>query len=172
MRLSAINLTLTRLGEGEAMELHDITLRLSAPMIAALKTVAGDEDCSVGQIIRDAIGRDLQRREKAKTPVRADERLVAPLRALLAEDFAYAVDWSDLFSRLRVKGFRLAEAGGGLVLLDHATGERLCKGSELGYGYSQLLRKFDAAFPGHAHNWVLNRVRAEARASRPQTPSS
>ncbi len=143
------------------MEQSEVTLRLPAVMIGALKIAAARDDVSVGQIIRDAIARDLQRREKAKTPVSADERLVAPLRALLADDFAYARHWDDLFGRLRAKGFRLAESGGGLILLDHSTGERICKGSELGYGYALLLRKFDAPFPGHAHTWLRGRVQAD-----------
>ena len=145
------------------METHDITLRLPAPMLAAVKAAARDDDASVGQIIRAAITRDLHRRETAKTPVRADERLVGPLRALLAEDFAFAKSWDDLFDRLRAKGYRLAEAGGGLVLQDHATGQRLCKGSELGHGYAQLLRKFEAPYPGHAHRWLLGRVTETTR---------
>ena len=149
------------------MDQHDVTIRLAAPMLAALKAAAEAEDASVGHIIRDAITRDLRRREAAKTPVRADERLVAPLRALLAHDFAFAHDWGDLLARLLAKGYRLAESGGGLILLDHATGNRLCKGSELGYGYSQLLRKFDAPFPGHAHSWLIARVRAEGPVPRP-----
>ena len=93
------------------------------------------------------------------------------LRALLAEDFAYARDWDDLLSRLRTKGFRLAEAGGGLILQDHHSGQRLCKGSELGFGYPQLLRKFNTPFPGHAHKWLLDRVRDGLRPSTPQQPS-
>ena len=152
------------------MEQIEVTLQLPAVMIGALKIAADQEDVSVGQIIRDAITRDLQRREKAKTPVRADERLVAPLRALLADDFAYAKDWDDLFGRLRTKGFRLAESGGGLILLDHGTGERICKGSELGYGYAQLLRKFEAPFPGHAHKWLLGRAQANINPSTPRSP--
>ena len=153
------------------MEQSEVTLQLPAAMLAALKIAAENDDVSVGQIIRDAIIRDLQRREKAKTPVRADERLVAPLRALLADDFAYARDWNDLFGRLRAKGFRLGESGGGLILLDHATGERICKGSELGHGYAQLLRKFNAPFPGHAHKWLFGRVQAEITPSAPRSPS-
>ncbi len=147
------------------MEMHEIILKLSETTFAALSSVAKAEDVSIGQVIRDAINRDLSRREKAKTPVRADERLVAPLRALLADDFAYARDWDDLMHRLRKKGYRLAEAGGGLILQNHASGQRLCKGSELGYSYTQLLRKFDAPFPGHAHNALLNRIRYETSSS-------
>jgi len=147
------------------MEQTEVTIRLSTTMIAALKHVAVQDDVSIGQLIRDAITRDLRRRSAAKTSVRADERLVAPLRALLAHDFAYARDWADLANRLKNKGFGLAESGGGLVLVDLVKGERLCKGSELGHSYSQLLRKFDAPFPGHTHRWLLDRVRAEPAAN-------
>jgi hypothetical protein len=126
---------------------------------AALAQIAGAEDVTVGQIIRDAIARDLSRREKAKTPVRADERLVAPLRALLADDFAYARDWSDLQARLAGKGYRISEAGGGLILQDRASGARICKGSELGYSYTTLLKRFDCVFPGHSHTAPLRRLR-------------
>ncbi len=136
-----------------------ITIKLSQPMVAALRDLAVKEDVSVGQIVRMALEKDLQRRAAAKTPVRADERLVAPLRALLADDFAYANSWTDLTSRLAQKGYALAESGGGLILIETATGQRLCKGSELGYGYAQLLRKFDAPFPKHRHTWILDKER-------------
>jgi hypothetical protein len=126
---------------------------------AALEKSATEEDVSVGQIIREAVDRDLRRRAQAKTSVRADERLVAPLRALLAGDFAYARNWDDLQARLSGKGFRLAEAGGGLILQAMATGDRICKASELGYSYSALLRRFDCVFPGHAHTAPLRRIR-------------
>ena len=72
------------------MENRDVTIKLPAVTLVALQEIAGTEDVSIGHIIRDAIERDLRRRQSAKTPVRADERLVAPLRALLADDFAYA----------------------------------------------------------------------------------
>ena len=141
------------------METRDVTLKLPKPVLDALILAADQDDVSVGQIIREAIDRDLRRRVAAKTPVRADERLVAPLRALLAVDFAYASSWDDLAQRLHGKGYTLAESGGGLILLDQATGQRICKGSELGYGYAQLLRKFNAPFPNHRHTWLLGRVR-------------
>ena len=136
----------------------EITLRLSDVTLAALENEARADDTSVSDIIRDAIERDLRRRTQAKTPVRADERLVAPLRALLADDFAFAQGWADLASRLSRKGFLLVESGGGL-LLRRNSGERLCKASELGYSYSRLLARFDTAFPGHAHDATLRRVR-------------
>lgn len=139
------------------MDYKDISLKLPAITASALRAIALAEDVSIGQVIRDAITRDLRRRASAKTPVRADEPLVAPLRALLADDFAYAKTWADLQSRLFTKGYGLAEAGGGLVLVSHPSGQRLCKGSELGHGYAQLLRKFQAPFPGHSHGYMVAR---------------
>ncbi len=120
---------------------------------SALK-LAQERDISLGQFFRDAALREIKddlRRKKAKMPVRADERLVAPLRALLADDFAFAKSWHDLQSRLRAKGYLLQESGGGLVLNAYPAATRICKGSELGYGYRLLVRKFNAPFPGHRH---------------------
>ena len=144
----------------------DVNLKLPEPTLAVLQQIAVAGDLSVGQVIRNFIDHELRRRAEARPPVRADERLVAPLRALLADDFAYAKDWADLQSRLVRKGYSLHEAGGGLALHDQATGARLCKGSELGYGYASLMRKFKAPFPGHPHAWLFDRVQTDARTAR------
>jgi hypothetical protein len=134
-------------------------IRLDPSVWTVLERLAAEDDVSVGQIIRDAINRDIRRRAEAKTPVRADERLVAPLRVLLADDFAYAKGWGELQARLFKKGCRLAETGGGLILQSQESGARICKASELGYSYSALLRRFDSVFPGHAHTAPLRRIR-------------
>lgn len=136
-------------------------IRLDPVHWAALDRIAAEEDVSVGQIIRWAIDRDLRRRAAAKTPIRADERLVAPLRVLLADDLAYAKSWGELQTRIGTKGYRLVESGGGLILQRIETGDRVCKASELGYSYSALLRRFDTVFPGHAHTAPLRRIRGQ-----------
>lgn len=143
------------------MEQRTIPLRLGPDLHRALDRIAHHEDQTVGQIIRDAITRDLRRREKAKTSARTDERLVAPLRALLADDLAYSTGWTDLQARLGRKGYTLREAGGGLILCRHPSGNRLCKASELGYSYSALMRRFDAPFPGHRHTLLAQRDDAD-----------
>lgn len=146
-----------------------LQLGLPSEYVAALDRIARAEDASRGQVIRDAIRRDLKRREKAKTPVRAEERLVAPLRALLAEDFAHARDWSDLQSRLAAKGYRLQEGGGGLAL-HSLDGRRLCKGPDLGDSYARLVRTFGAPFPGHAHRAAAARALIPRAAPGPESP--
>jgi hypothetical protein len=136
-------------------------VRLDPSLWTVLECEAADEDVSVAQIIRDAINRDIRRRAETKVPVRADERLVAPLRALLADDFANATGWDDLQARLVMKGYCLAGSGGGLILLSQDTGLRICKASELGYSYSALLRRFDSIFPGHARSAPVRRIRGQ-----------
>ncbi|MFA8442105.1 hypothetical protein [Yoonia sp.] len=133
------------------------TIFMPPEMVAVLRQLAGDEDTSVGNLIRDAIKRDLYRRSRAKTARRADERLVAPLRALLADYLAYADGWDDLQARVARKGYQLREAGGGLALHD-AAGARVCKGSDLGYSYSRLMRRFNAPFPGHRHRYPYRKA--------------
>ncbi len=129
-------------------------LRLAPETWAALDRLARAEDVSVGALIRDAIERDLYRRSRAKKADRPDERLIAPLRALLAEDLAFARDWRDLQGRLGAKGYQLIEAGAGLAL-HRADGTKLCKASDLGYSHARLARRLGTAFPGHAHARAL-----------------
>ncbi|MCI5110140.1 MAG: hypothetical protein MRY75_06260 [Marivita sp.] len=66
----------------------DVICPLDSQTYLALIQIADDEQSDIASVIRDAIRRDLFRRTRAKKAVRPDERLVAPLRALLAEDFA------------------------------------------------------------------------------------
>lgn len=137
----------------------ELVLRLDPDTHAALCRVARDEGCDAADIVRGAIRRDLFRRTRAKKADRPDERLVAPLRALLADDLAYSVNWSDLQARLARKGYALREAGAGLALVRLASGEKLAKASDLGYSYSRLMRRFGAPFPDHAHRYLFDRAR-------------
>jgi len=136
-----------------------LILDIASETLAALRRVAEDEGATVRDIVADAVRRELFRRTRAKKAVRPDERLVAPLRALLADDFAYARNWTDLSDRLRVKGFALREAGAGLALVRLSGGERIAKASDLGYSYSRLMRRFQAPFPGHSHAYLFERAR-------------
>ncbi|MDB2407999.1 ribbon-helix-helix protein, CopG family [Jannaschia sp.] len=135
------------------MTLRDVPIRLPEDMVAALRALAAREDVTPGQIIRRAIARELEREAKAKTPNRADERLVASLQSLLAPDIAAARSWPDLNARLAVHGYRMDAAGGGVALFVRG-GAKVCKGSELGVSYRTLVRRFGRALPGHPHGAV------------------
>lgn len=128
----------------------------------AAQAIADARDISLGQLIRDLLAREIARNSSARPPVRADERLVAPLRARLAPDFAHAPDWAALQSRLKRKGYCLRAAGGGLALHDWPGNRRVCKASELGFSYTRLMRRLRAPFPGHSHAHLFDEMQAEA----------
>lgn len=141
------------------MRQFEITIKMPEPLLEATRRLALESDISVGQFVRHAVSDEIKRcTRNAKTPNRADERLLAPLRALLAADFGQAETWEDLMFRLKSKGYCLREAGGGLALHSHPDGQRLCKASELGRPYRSLIRQFGQAFPGHSHQHLAARV--------------
>ena len=126
-----------------------VTLRLPEHLHREALILARDRDITVGQLVRDLLAREIARGRPARLPARADERLVAPLRARLAPHLAAARDWPDLARRLRAEGFALHEAGGGLALHDWPGGRRLCKASELGFSHRRLAERIGCSFPGH-----------------------
>ncbi len=83
--------------------------------------------------------------------------LLAPIRALLAADLSGAVGWSDLQTRLARHGYTFRERGGGLALYCTRTAAAICKASELGWAYADLMRRFGQPFPGHSHDWIAQR---------------
>lgn len=141
------------------MDKETLSVTVDPATLAALRNIAAIERTDVAALVCDAIRRDLYRRNRAKRAVRPDERLVAPLRALLADDLAYSTGWRDLQQRLQAKGYSLREAGGGLALVRLPSGERVAKASDLGYSYSRLMRRFNAPFPGHGHRYLFHRLR-------------
>lgn len=141
------------------MESRDVTLKLPLEQLHALQQLAQQQDVTVGQVVRSAITAELQRRaKKGRSPNRASEELVAPLRARLAGDFAEALSWEELEMRLKAKGFKLRESGGGLALHGYPSGDRVCKASELGFSYARLLERFQRPFPRRGHTQLASSV--------------
>ena len=141
------------------MTRRDIKVSLPEPLIAAGLRLAQERRDTLSLVIETALTSEIQRAgTKARTPNRAEEPLLAPLRVLLAVDFAEARSWAELQTRLRAKGHSLREAGGGLALHSHPKGTRLCKASELGNSYADLMRRFGAPFPGHSHRHLADRI--------------
>jgi len=148
------------------MEMRTFTLKLPEPMVAAALKLANQRDVTLGHIIRMAVSAEIKKNSRnAKTPNRADELLLAPLRVLLASDFAMAQDWTDLNQRLNDHGYALREAGGGLALHSYPDGVRMCKASELGHSYSSLMRRYNAPFPGHAHRHLVDKLLGPTQAA-------
>jgi hypothetical protein len=145
--------------QADGMEMIALHLKLPPDMLRVVDDLARRRDVTAGQIVRQMIADGIRyETQRAKTPVRADEQLLAPLRARLARDLAHAGSWRDLQTRLRAQGVEFRPAGGGLTLHRFPGGDRLCKASELGYSYARLVQRFRAGFPGHAHSWVADRI--------------
>lgn len=139
------------------MVMESVTLKLHQEMRRQTATIARERDITVGQLMRNLIADKINRHRKARPPVRADEQLIAPLRAHLAPDLAEAPTWEDLQNRLKSRGYILRVAGGGLALHEHPSDVRICKASELGFSYSKIMHRLRAPFPGHPHHWVFER---------------
>ncbi|MEM8656136.1 MAG: hypothetical protein AAGF36_15460 [Pseudomonadota bacterium] len=131
------------------MSFERVEVRLPDSLLASARALAASQDITLGQLVRSALDGEI-RRAKPKTRNCADEALVARLQRRLAADIASATSWAHLDRILRTHGFSLRPAGGGLTLHD-AHGTRLCKSSELGFGYARLVKRFGAAMPGHPH---------------------
>lgn len=99
-----------------------------------------------------------------------NQPLLAPLRALLAADLARAVGWDDLQGRMQEHGYTFRERGGGLALYCTKTAAHICKASDLGWSYSDLMRRFEAPFPGHGHTWLTHRVLRSDPSAKPNHP--
>lgn len=148
------------------MELVPLTLRIPPDLLDAVEKLARADDVTVGQFVRQALTKELSRRHTTRAPARAGERLITPIKARLTPAFANASNWGDLASRLASQGFELRQAGGGLAVHRHPSGQRVCKASELGYSYTRLLRRFRAPFPGHTHTWLFERVNNQSTTMR------
>ena len=108
-------------------------------------------DETPGAVLRDLLRLEVQRceRKSARSDEVFDEQLLGRLRLLVAEALVNAAGWADLQAALRKRGLAYIAAGGGLNLIDPETGEVLCKGSQVGPGYLDLVRRFGCGFPDH-----------------------
>lgn len=121
-----------------------VTLTIPDDDLRVLSAMARRDRISVGALIRTAVAADLARRD-----VRTDERLFATLRSALANDLADAHGWCDLNQRLNRHGYIMRATGGGIGLFSVQTGDKICKGSQIGYAHRVLARRFGEPMPGH-----------------------
>jgi ATP-dependent DNA helicase RecQ len=108
-------------------------------------------DETPGAVLRDLVRLEVQRVERraARRDDVIDEQLFGRLRASVAEALVASRNWGQMQAALRARGLQYIQAGGGLNLIDPETGEVLCKGSQVGPGYQDLVRRFGTGFPGH-----------------------
>lgn len=115
--------------------------------------MCASRDETPGAMMRLLMKKELKRwnGQRAKRYEVPDEPLLAHLRLRVAGALEISTSWTEFISHLQSDHLILRPAGGGLALHSLGTGKRLAKASDVGPGYSELIRKFKAGFPGHPH---------------------
>ena len=129
------------------MTYENVTLSLPSGLVGTLHAMALERDAALDDLVRGMLDREAMRLRSARAAVDARENRVSRLRHLLAPDMLRASDWADLQSRLALYGVELRDEGGGLMLHDLITRERLCASADLGFGSGDLTRRFGEALP-------------------------
>lgn len=129
------------------MELESVTLKLPRELLSGAQRVATAQEVTIGHMVRQLLKREVDRQLSSKDTATVSDGLVSAVQTLLAGDVTDASDWDDLSERLRPHGyvFRLNE--GGLVLFKTSCGTRICRGSELGFSYASLVKRFGQQMP-------------------------
>ena len=124
---------------------QSIYIHIPDEMAEAISLIAQAEDATAGEVIRDAIWRDMRQRTlsiEGETPL---QRAYDPLRLLLQDDFDQAQNWPHLRSLLQDKGLQLLQ-GQHDLMIHRTSGEQICRLSDIGQNRVALNRRFDAAF--------------------------
>ncbi|MFY0633979.1 MAG: hypothetical protein JXQ91_09200 [Vannielia sp.] len=136
-----------------------ISFQVSNATLSELMDEARGDDISVGDLLRDAVRRELRRRHPSSNMSRRpDDQQIARLAERVGPAFAEAESWDRLVTSLEGLGYELRPSGGGLVVCEAPGGQRLCSASELGYAYARLIHRFGGPFPGHSHRHLVERV--------------
>jgi ATP-dependent DNA helicase RecQ len=80
------------------------------------------------------------------------------LASIVAQALAASGSWEELQQRLAAHDLEYFERGGGVALRVRSSGSYVAKASAAGPGYAELMRRFGAPFPGHAHSWLATRT--------------
>jgi hypothetical protein len=126
-------------------------------------TACHSRDETPGAVLCNLVRLEVQRMERriARRDDVIDEQLLGRLRASVAEALYASHSWGQMQAALRARGLQYVPAGGGLNLIDPETAEVLCKASQVGPGYQDLVRRFGAGFPSHGRRGLAALARAQ-----------
>ncbi|MGP3726402.1 hypothetical protein [Cereibacter sphaeroides] len=152
----------------------DEEIRILMPRVLAdeARALARRYDVTLGSIIRKAVadfvrtqdcttsGQALEPKPRAASSAMS-ERELDELRSSVSAAVSGATSWASLRDRLAALNLEMVPKGGGLALRTMDTQKEICKASEAGFGYSQLIRRFGEGLPGHPHHWLVERILGE-----------
>jgi hypothetical protein len=129
------------------MELESVTLKLPRELLSGAQRVASAREVTIGHMVRQLLKREVDRQLASKDITTVSEGLISAVETLLARDIADANDWDDMAERLRPHGYVFRSHEGDLVLFKISCGTRICTGSELGFSYASLVKRFGQNMP-------------------------
>lgn len=143
-----------------------VSIRMSLAMRDALEELAVETDMSIGQLVREALQRFLDevwsQPHEVTVASSAAQSVPESCREAVSAALPVAKDWQTMQAILATHGCEYRAHGGGLAVFDTADGRYLCKASAVGPGYSMLIKRFRAPFPGHPHSWLADRILSKA----------
>lgn len=95
---------------------------------------------------------------KLRAIIYPDTVILDSIRPIVTHAVNTSRSWGVLAEKLAVHGLEYFERGGGLAVRSIPSGRIICKASQVGPGYSELMRKLQCPFPGHAHTWLAEKA--------------
>ena len=86
------------------------------------------------------------------------ERELDSIRLVVRQALNASTSWDEFATYLARHDLEYFERGGGLAVRSKSSHNLVCKASEVGPGYSALIKNFRTAFPGHSASWLADRV--------------
>ena len=131
--------------------------------------LCAERDETPGAVLRDLVRMAVQRHHGQSNAPDAgaeadgppDQLALMRFRILVKAALAEASSWDQMQAALARQGLALVPSGGGVALADLGSGRVLAKGSQVGPGYPDLVRRFRAGLPGHPHPSIAAMVLAE-----------
>lgn len=133
------------------MNTQTVTLQLPRNLLSRASDVAQRQDVTIGHLVRHLLSKEVDRQLGRGPAEQGERRLIAMLKALVASEMALAENWAMLSLGLADQGYELRPCGGGLAMHKRPCGTKLCKASDLGFPYRDLVKRFRCGMPGHPH---------------------
>lgn len=118
---------------------------------------ARELDVSESEIIRRAVVSYLDQTLPIARSGEASDARDARLREFVAQVLTRSRTWLDVQHLLTQRDIRYVPRGGGLVIAATADNRIICKASDVGPAYRDLVRRF-GHFPGHPHVHIARKV--------------
>ncbi|MEM9129371.1 MAG: hypothetical protein AAGA97_06600 [Pseudomonadota bacterium] len=151
------------------MQRNVVKIRINPKIKEDAIWLANARGVTLNELVQEALIGEFARDRSAERCNQTDKQLLANLTDLLSHEFNQAGNWEDLAERLKNKGFILRALGREIALCKWPSGTRICSANDLGFSYTQLLRRMGSAFPWMAKTQNYSRFKTITPPSNPKS---